>query len=69
MRTSRPTPTENGEKPIKPSGPMTPRMDIEELEKYVWEKIPKTCQVSNVDFEGPEIVLYTKNPKAFFAST
>jgi hypothetical protein len=42
---------------------------IEELEKKVWESLPKTCQVTNVDFEGPEIILYTKNPKAFFAGT
>ncbi len=55
-------------KPIKNAQPAAPRMDMAELEKYVWEKIPKTAQVSNVDFEGPEIILYTKNPKAFFSS-
>lgn len=42
---------------------------IEDIEKKVWESLPKTCQVTQVDFEGPEIILYTKNPKAFFAGT
>ena len=42
---------------------------IEEIEKKVWDSLPKTCQVTNVDFEGPEIILYTKNPKAFFSGT
>ncbi len=56
---------ENGQ----PLPPVKKFQTIEELEKKVWENLPKTCQVTNVDFEGPEIILYTKNPKAFFAGT
>ncbi len=43
-------------------------MELNEIEKFIMGKLPKTCQVTNVDFEGPEIVLYTKNPSAFFDS-
>ena len=56
---------ENGQ----PVAPVKKIQTIESLEKKVWESLPKTCQVTNVDFEGPEIILYTKNPKAFFAGT
>ena len=27
------------------------------------DKLPKNAQVSKVEFEGPEVVLYTKNPE------
>lgn len=49
--------------------PAVPRMSMDEISAFIKEKLPKTCQVSNVDFEGPEIILYTKNPKAFFSSS
>ncbi len=41
-------------------------MDIKELEEHIWEKLPKTYKVTSIDFEGPEIILYSKNPSAFF---
>ncbi len=43
-------------------------MELNEIEKFILGKLPKSCQVTNVDFEGPEIILYTKNPAAFFDS-
>ncbi len=65
MRKKEPETSENGEK----TSLVKKYKTIEELEKKVWESLPKTCQVTNVDFEGLEIILYTKNPKAFFAGT
>lgn len=43
-------------------------MEIKDIEKYVLEQLPKECQVTSVSFEGPEIVVYTKNPAFFFTS-
>ena len=36
------------------------------IEKKIYEILPDKTQVSKVDFEGPEIAIYTKNPGAFF---
>jgi uncharacterized protein len=30
---------------------------------------PRDAEISKVEFEGPEVVIYTKNPKAFFGTT
>ncbi|MFH0970661.1 MAG: beta-CASP ribonuclease aCPSF1 [Candidatus Diapherotrites archaeon] len=49
--------------------PAAPRMDTTEIDEFIRKSLPKTCQVSHVDFEGPEIIVYTKNPSAFFASS
>ncbi|MEK6820980.1 MAG: beta-CASP ribonuclease aCPSF1, partial [archaeon] len=37
----------------------------EEIEAFIKKNIPRTSQVTSIDFEGPEIVLYTKNPSSF----
>lgn len=55
--------TETNEKPVEKAKKWN---DVKEIEKFIYDNVPKTCQVTNVDFEGPEIILYTKNPKAFF---
>jgi KH/beta-lactamase-domain protein len=38
---------------------------LEEIKRIVKEKIPPESFVTRVDFEGPEVVIYTKNPNAF----
>src|SRR3990172_5371722 len=38
---------------------------LEEIKKVVKETIPPEAFVTKVDFEGPEVVIYTKNPNAF----
>ncbi|MDZ4256536.1 MAG: MBL fold metallo-hydrolase, partial [archaeon] len=44
-------------------------MDMKTIEKHIKDALPKTCQVTSIDFEGPEIILYTKKPEAFFGGT
>ncbi len=39
---------------------------IEEIKKTVEEILPKKCEVTKIEMEGPEVAIYTKNPKAFF---
>ncbi len=56
------------EKTVSPSENTKRITSISEIEEFILKSVPKTCQVSQVGFEGPEIILYTKNPKAFFAS-
>ena len=36
---------------------------LEDIKKEILEKLPKEIQVSKVEFEGPEVVVYTKNPE------
>jgi KH/beta-lactamase-domain protein len=43
-------------------------MELKDIEKLILDKLPETCRVSSVAFEGPEIVIYSKNPEAFFNS-
>ncbi|MFQ5800276.1 MAG: beta-CASP ribonuclease aCPSF1 [Candidatus Hydrothermarchaeales archaeon] len=38
---------------------------LEEIKKVVKETIPPESFVTKVDFEGPEVVIYTKNPNSF----
>ena len=35
---------------------------LEDIKKEILDKLPKEIQVSKVEFEGPEVVVYTKNP-------
>ncbi len=37
--------------------------DFRRYQKEIMDKLPKNAQVSKVEFEGPEVVLYTKNPE------
>ena len=39
---------------------------LEQIKKTVQETLPEKCQITKVEMEGPEIAIYTKNPKAFF---
>ena len=36
---------------------------LEEIKKEILSKLPDEIQVSKVEFEGPEVVVYTKNPE------
>jgi len=39
------------------------------IEEKLKEIAPRDAEISKVEFEGPEVVIYTKNPKAFFGTT
>ncbi len=39
---------------------------IKEITEKLKELLPKNCEISKVELEGPELVLYTKNPECFF---
>jgi KH/beta-lactamase-domain protein len=39
---------------------------IEEIKEAVKKAIPESAQVTKIEIEGPEIAIYTQNPKAFF---
>lgn len=39
---------------------------LKELKEIVMENLPPETQVTSVEMEGPEVAIYTKNPKAFF---
>src|SRR3989344_927325 len=36
---------------------------LKDVKKRVLELVPSNAEVSSVDLEGPEIAIYTKNPK------
>ena len=36
---------------------------LEDIKKEILQKLPNEIQVSKVEFEGPEVVVYTKNPE------
>ncbi|MEM0359898.1 MAG: beta-CASP ribonuclease aCPSF1 [Candidatus Diapherotrites archaeon] len=39
---------------------------IEEIKEAVKNSLPEDAQVTKIEIEGPEIAVYTQNPKAFF---
>jgi len=39
---------------------------INEIKETVSQILPEKCQVTKVEMEGPEVAIYTKNPKSFF---
>jgi len=39
------------------------------MEEKLKEIVPREAEISKVEMEGPEVVIYTKNPRAFFGST
>ncbi len=39
---------------------------IEETKETIHELLPEKCKVTKIEMEGPEVAIYTKNPKAFF---
>ena len=36
---------------------------LDDIKKEILSKLPKSIQVSKVEFKGPEVVVYTKNPE------
>ena len=36
---------------------------LEDVKKTIMKKLPKEANVAKVEFEGPEVVIYTKNPQ------
>lgn len=41
---------------------------IDEINEKLKSIIPDSCAVTKVEMEGPEVILYTKNPAAFFTT-
>jgi len=42
-------------------------VDIQkEIKEIVMKNLPPETQITNVEMEGPEVAIYTRNPKAFF---
>ncbi|MFH1256735.1 MAG: LAGLIDADG family homing endonuclease [Candidatus Diapherotrites archaeon] len=39
---------------------------LKEIKEIVSTSLPEEARVTSVDLEGPEVAVYTKNPKAFF---
>src|SRR3990167_10697063 len=39
---------------------------LKDIKEKISETIPQEAMVTNVELEGPEIAIYTKNPRAFF---
>jgi len=37
--------------------------EIQEIKNIIVQRLPKRVQVAKVEFEGPEVVIYTKNPE------
>ena len=36
---------------------------LEEIKRTIIQRLPERVQVAKVEFEGPEVVIYTKNPE------
>lgn len=39
---------------------------LKQVKEIVQSTLPEEAQITSVDIEGPEVAVYTKNPKAFF---
>ncbi len=39
---------------------------IDQLKETVSSILPEKCEVTKIEMEGPEVAIYTKNPKSFF---
>ena len=39
---------------------------LKEIKDIIVKGLPEEAMITNVDMEGPEIAIYTKNPKVFF---
>ena len=37
--------------------------EIQEIKNTIVQRLPARVQVAKVEFEGPEVVIYTKNPE------
>lgn len=36
---------------------------LEDIKKTINERLPEKVQVAKIEFEGPQVVIYTKNPE------
>lgn len=41
---------------------------LKEINEKLKAIVPRECEISKVEMEGPEVIIYTKNPKAFFST-
>ena len=41
---------------------------LKEINEKLKSIVPKECEISKVEMEGPEVIIYTKNPQAFFST-
>ena len=41
---------------------------LEEINEIVKRIVPDSCGVTKIEMEGPEVVIYTKNPQGFFGT-
>ncbi|MBU2100993.1 beta-CASP ribonuclease aCPSF1, partial [Candidatus Micrarchaeota archaeon] len=39
---------------------------LKEVKEIIMENLPKETQITSIEMEGPEVAIYTRNPKAFF---
>jgi uncharacterized protein len=39
---------------------------LKQIKEIIKKTLPDKCEVSKVEIEGPEVIIYTKNPAAFF---
>lgn len=39
---------------------------VDEIRQIVDKILPEKCEITKIEMEGPEVAIYTKNPKAFF---
>ncbi|OKY79033.1 MAG: putative metal-dependent RNase containing RNA-binding KH domain [Candidatus Methanohalarchaeum thermophilum] len=44
---------------------MTIEEKLDEIRDQVVEEVPNQVEITNVDFEGPEVVIYTRDPREF----
>ena len=38
---------------------------LSDLKDLIIQNLPENVNITNIEFEGPEIALYSKNPKIF----
>ena len=43
-------------------------MDINEMKKIAKELLPPECDLSKIEFEGPDVAIYITNPAPFYES-
>lgn len=41
---------------------------LKEINEKLKSIVPRECEITKVEMEGPEVIIYTKNPKVFFST-
>ncbi len=41
---------------------------LKQINEKLKQIVPRECEISKVEMEGPEVIIYTKNPQAFFST-